>query len=68
MIEENEEHGESIRYIAYKGVTLISSRDFVYLKARQYNNNLLIEAAKSIEDDRAYGEKKRTRAYINLAG
>lgn len=34
VIDENVEHGESIRYIAYKGVTLISSRDFVYLKTR----------------------------------
>jgi hypothetical protein len=34
IIDENNEFDESIRYICYKGVTLLSSRDFVYLKKR----------------------------------
>ena len=69
IIEENNEFDESIRYTCYKGVTLLTSRDFVYLRKRQFlNDNLYVEAAKSIEDDRAPVEKKKTRGQINLAG
>lgn len=54
IIDENNEFDESIRYICYKGVTLLSSRDFVYLKKRQFilGENIFVEAAKSIQDDR----------------
>lgn len=33
IVEENLEHNESIRYIAHKGVGILKSRDFLYLKS-----------------------------------
>ncbi|CAD8103045.1 unnamed protein product [Paramecium sonneborni] len=69
IIEENTEHNESIRYIAHKGIGVLKSRDFLYLKSQQkISEKLYIEAAKSIEDQSGYPEKKRTRGQINLAG
>lgn len=51
IIEENTEHNESIRYIAHKGIGVLKSRDFLYLKSQQkISEKLYIEAAKSIED------------------
>ncbi|CAD8189910.1 unnamed protein product [Paramecium octaurelia] len=69
IVEENTEHNESIRYLAHKGIGVLKSRDFLYLKSQQkISEQLYIEAAKSIEDQTGFIEKKRTRGSINLAG
>ncbi|KAM3133507.1 hypothetical protein pb186bvf_014349 [Paramecium bursaria] len=68
IIQDTKEFDESMRYIAFKGIMIQSSRDFVYLKKSIFKKDVIIEVFQSVEDTRFTPQKGRTRGNINLFG